>query len=53
MALVMNLRQLLLSVSSETTVPVELLLENEDFLDLVYKGESTFGELLSWVNENY
>jgi hypothetical protein len=53
MAIEMTLRQLLLSVSGETTVPVELLVEDEDFMGIIREGGFTYGSLLDWVNENY
>ena len=48
---------ILSAVSGATTVPAELLLENEDFLeamDNLELPESDLIELLTnWVNENY
>lgn len=49
----MNLKQILLSVSGETTVPVELLLENEDFMEYLQTGDAEYQDLVDWVNENY
>jgi hypothetical protein len=48
----MNFNQLVSSLSAQTTVPVELLLENDEFLELL-KNPLTYGEMLDWVNENY
>ncbi len=48
-----NLKQLLMMVSGETTVPVELLLENEDFMEYLTSGDAIYEDLVNWVNENY
>lgn len=53
MELVKTLRHILMMVSAETTVPVELLLENEDFMEYLATGDAEFTDLLHWVNENY
>lgn len=39
-------------VSGETTVPAELLYENEDFIRELARA-NTMEELVDWVNENY
>jgi len=49
----MNLKDLILSVSGETTVPVGLLLENEDFMEYLQTGDAEYDDLVNWVNENY
>ncbi len=48
-----NLKQLLMMVSGETTVPVELLLENEDFMEYLTSGDAIYEDLVNWVNQNY
>ena len=48
-----SLRQVLMMVSGETTVPVELLLENEDFMEYLQTGDAEYSDLVEWVNENY
>lgn len=48
---------ILSAVSGATTVPVELLLENEDFLEAMDNLELSESDLIewltNWVNENY
>lgn len=39
-------------VEGETTVPWTLLLENNDFLDVIRKADK-IEEVVDWVNENY
>lgn len=39
-------------VEGETTVPWTLLLENDDFLDVIRKADK-IEEVVDWVNENY
>lgn len=53
MAIELTLNQVLLSVSGETTVPVELLVENDEFMDTIRAGGFTIASLIDWVNENY
>lgn len=53
MEMVKTVRQVLMMVSGETTVPVELLLENDEFMELLASGEAEFTDLLNWVNENF
>jgi hypothetical protein len=53
MEMVNTIRQVLMMVSGETTVPVELLLENDDFMEYLESGDAEFTDLLNWVNENY
>lgn len=48
-----NLKQILMMVSGETTVPVELLLENEDFMEYLTSADAEYQDLVNWVNENY
>ena len=48
-----TVRQVLMMVSGETTVPIELLLENEDFMEYLASGDAEYSDLLNWVNENY
>lgn len=48
----MDFRQLVSSLSAQTTIPVELLLENDEFLEML-ETPKTYGEMLDWVNENY
>jgi hypothetical protein len=42
----------LMQISAETTVPIEMLLENDEFIDLVKSGANT-QDLTDFVNENY
>ena len=42
----------LMGISAETTVPIWLLLENDEFIDLVKSGASV-EDLTEFVNENY
>lgn len=39
-------------VEGETTVPVGILMESEDFVNRVQKAD-TLEELVEWVGENY
>jgi hypothetical protein len=48
-----SVKQVLMMVSGETTVPVELLLENEDFMEYLQTGDAEYSDLVEWVNENY
>jgi hypothetical protein len=48
----LNIRIIVSVVSGETTVPAELLYENEDFMSELAKA-NTMEELTDWVNENY
>lgn len=43
----------LLILSGETTVPVELLSENEELLELLRKDETSQEDAVAFVNENY
>ena len=43
---------ILLVLSNETCVPVELLLEDENFRQLV-KAKASYQELLKYVNNNF
>lgn len=49
----MNVKQIIMAVSGETTVPVELLVENEDFMEYLQTGDAEYKDLVDWVNENY
>jgi|TARA_B110000483_G_scaffold44127_1_gene55124 antitoxin component of RelBE/YafQ-DinJ toxin-antitoxin module len=53
MEMVNAIRQTLMMVSGETTVPVGLLLEDDDFMEYLESGDAEFTDLLHWVNENY
>lgn len=49
----MNVKQIIMAVSGETTVPVALLVENEDFMEYLQTGDAEYKDLVDWVNENY
>lgn len=49
----MNVKQIILMVSGETTVPPELLIENEDFMEYLQTGDAEYQDLVDWVNQNY
>lgn len=49
----MNVKQIIMAVSGETTVPVELLVENEDFMEYLQTGDAEYKDLVDWVNKNY
>lgn len=53
MEMVKTAKQILMMLSGETTVPVELLLENDDFMELLSSGDAEYTDLVEWVNENY
>lgn len=53
MAISLTLNQILSSVAGETTVPPELLVENDEFMDIIRAGGFTIATLIDWVNENY
>jgi hypothetical protein len=53
MGMVNTIRHTLMMVSGETTVPVGLLLEDDDFMEYLKSGKPEFTDLLNWVNENY
>lgn len=49
----LTVKQILMMVSGETTVPVELLVENEDFMEYLETGDAEYKDLVDWVNDNY
>lgn len=49
----LTVKQVLMMVSGETTVPVELLVENEDFMEYLETGDAEYKDLVDWVNDNY
>jgi len=49
----LSVKQVLMMVSGETTVPLELLVENEDFMEYLQTGDAEYQDLVDWVNNNY
>lgn len=48
-----SLFEKLLMLSGETTVPVELLAENAELIELLRKVETSQEDAVEFVNENY
>lgn len=51
--LVLSVVEKMLIVSGETTVPVELLAENEEFMKLIRDETVSQEQAIEFVNENY
>lgn len=47
-----QIKMTIMMVSGASTVPVEMLLENDEFLEQISSGME-YEQLLDWVNENY
>lgn len=48
-----SLKNTIMMLSGESTIPVYLLLEDEDFLEYLTEEKPTYEEALEYLNENY
>ena len=48
-----SLKNRILMLSGESTIPVGILLEDEDFIEYLTEEKPTYEQALDYLNENY
>tara|TARA_R110000822_G_scaffold19438_2_gene63404 strand:- start:71 stop:232 length:162 start_codon:yes stop_codon:yes gene_type:complete len=48
-----NIKSTIMMLSGESTIPVSMLLEDDDFMEYLTEESPTYTEALDYLNENY
>jgi hypothetical protein len=48
-----SLKNTIMMLSGESTIPVGMLLEDDDFMEYLTEEKPTYTEALDYLNENY